>query len=380
MPGIAEALLRNVRVAVAPREEEGDAALLARFLGVADEAAFEALVRRHGPLVRGVCLRLLGDTGDADDAFQATFLVLIKRGGAIRKRDSLAAWLHGVARRIALRARARRSRLCSLGEVSASAVSASSAAGDDITLGELKERLDEEIAELPEKLRAPLILCCLQGMTRDEAAARLGWSIGMVKGRLERARERLRRRLARRGIELGAGLFPLVLSCADAVCASLTAATVHAASTALAGKPLPCAAALLAAGFLRGLFLAKLRALVLALGLLVGLAGILACVCGQGGSAQADRPAPQPALCAATLPAAPAPSAPSAPPASASASPDPAPRAAAEAPNEPKPSPPSRMSVRVTQHSVTTGGRTVTTSTLEINGVKRTETMVRGAK
>ncbi|MFO0965879.1 MAG: sigma-70 family RNA polymerase sigma factor [Gemmataceae bacterium] len=379
MPGIAEALLRNVRVAVAPREEEGDAALLARFLGVADEAAFEALVRRHGPLVRGVCLRLLGDTGDADDAFQATFLVLIKRGGAIRKRDSLAAWLHGVARRIALRARARRSRLCSLGEVSASAVSASSAAGDDITLGELKERLDEEIAELPEKLRAPLILCCLQGMTRDEAAARLGWSIGMVKGRLERARERLRRRLARR-VELGAGLFPLVLSCArrrlrlldrgDRPCRQHGPGRQTAplrrrpARGWLPPRPVP--------GKAPGARSCPRAS---------GRAGRHSRLRLRPRGFRPSRPArAQPALVRRNSPCGARAIRAIRAPASASASPDPAPRAAAEAPNEPKPSPPSRMSVRVTQHSVTTGGRTVTTSTLEINGVKRTETMVRGAK
>lgn len=185
-PGQFERWLQN-RV----NEQLGDAALLDRFCLHRDETAFAALVERHGPMVRAVCGRLLADSHDRDDAFQATFLVLAQKANSIRSRSSAAAWLHGVARRVALQARSRSGRFAELTFEPA-------AVGEDESR-ELKEWLDGEIDRLPEKYRLPLALCCLQGRTLEQAALQLGWPKGSVAGRLARAKGLLRARLARRG-------------------------------------------------------------------------------------------------------------------------------------------------------------------------------------
>jgi RNA polymerase sigma factor (sigma-70 family) len=176
-----------------------DAQLLERFLasGAAAGAAFDALMARHGPMVLGVCRRILRDPHAADDTFQATFLMLVRRAGAIRRRESLGPWLHGVARRVALRAKAdatvRREREARAAIDPATAVAETEA--DD-----LGPALHAEIDRLPEKYRAPIVLCYLQGRTIGEAARQLGWPPGTVGGRLARARDRLRDRLVRRGL------------------------------------------------------------------------------------------------------------------------------------------------------------------------------------
>lgn len=176
----------------------GEPELLARFVASRDEAAFTALVTRHGPMVLGVCRRLLRDERDVEDAFQATFFVLARRAGAIRDGDRLAGWLHGVARRVARRAQAlaaRRAARERLGEDLDGHLASSTGPG----LDDLRGVLDDELACLPESQRAPLVLCYLQGLTHDEAAARLGWPVGTVRSRMARGRDRLRGRLARRG-------------------------------------------------------------------------------------------------------------------------------------------------------------------------------------
>jgi RNA polymerase sigma factor (sigma-70 family) len=176
-----------------------DAQLLDRFLAAetASEAAFEVLLGRHGPMVLGVCRRILGDDHAADDAFQATFLVLMRRAEVIRRRESLGPWLHGVARRMALRAKAD-GRLRREREARA-AIDPATAVARSYDL-ELDRILHAEIDHLPEKYRAPIVLCYLQGRTIAEAASQLGWPDGTVAGRLARARARLRDRLASRDL------------------------------------------------------------------------------------------------------------------------------------------------------------------------------------
>jgi RNA polymerase sigma factor (sigma-70 family) len=159
--------------------------------------AFQALMDRHGPMVLRVCTRLLADANDAEDAFQSTFLVLLLQAERIRDRESVAGWLQGVAARVAARARvdaARRHTIERRGARLTGAVKA-----DDERL-DLERLIDQELALLPEKYRAPIILCYLEGNTHDEAADQLGWPVGTVRGRLARARDLLRARLARRGV------------------------------------------------------------------------------------------------------------------------------------------------------------------------------------
>jgi RNA polymerase sigma factor (sigma-70 family) len=177
-----------------------DAQLLERFLTRGDAAAFEVLLGRHGPMVLGVCRGILRDPHDAEDAFQATFLVLVQKGGTIRGRDSLGGWLHQVAHRVANRAnvaaarRARRER--QVREMAVATSTNGPAAPDD-----LLPALHEEIARLPEKYRLAVVHCDLEGMTQAEAAGRLHWSERTIRSRLAEGRARLRRRLARRGLE-----------------------------------------------------------------------------------------------------------------------------------------------------------------------------------
>src|SRR3954454_17766707 len=152
----------------------------------AAEAAFEEVVRRHGPMVLGVCRRLLGDDHAADDAFQATFLVLALKAGSVRNRESLGPWLHGVAARVARRARqtdrGRKEVPLDAGELPAAAMAEPAAA-------ELRLVLDEELERLPEKYRRPVVLCYLEGQTQEEAARVLGWTKGTISGRLARAKD-----------------------------------------------------------------------------------------------------------------------------------------------------------------------------------------------
>jgi len=187
-----------------------EAALLERFSARRDELAFEVLVSRHGPLVLGVCRRLLRDPGDVEDAFQATFLVLVRRARSIQQGAALGPWLYGVAYRVATRSRLMRARRREQ-EADLDDFAAPSP-GDDTAWRDLRRVLDEELARLPEKYRAPLVLCYLQGLTHDEAAERLACPVGTVRSRLARGRERLGTRLTRRGLAPAAGLLGASLS------------------------------------------------------------------------------------------------------------------------------------------------------------------------
>jgi RNA polymerase sigma factor (sigma-70 family) len=189
--------LRHFRRQVALRDtgEVTDRDLLQRFAHGRDGDAFTALVHRYGPLVLGVCRRVLRQGPDAEDAFQATFLVLARKAGSVGRPERLGNWLYGVALRTAQKARAevarRRARQQQVTDMPTSQLDR------EADREELRQVLDDEVQRLPDKFRAPLLLCYLQGMTREEAAARLGWSAGAVKGMLERGREVLRSRLGR---------------------------------------------------------------------------------------------------------------------------------------------------------------------------------------
>jgi RNA polymerase sigma factor (sigma-70 family) len=259
-----------------------DAQLLERFSSGRDEAAFAALVWRHGPLVLGVCRRVLHDWHAAEDAFQATFVVLARKAGSLRRPEALGPWLYGVASRTALKARAREARRRA-GERQA-AVAGAVEHPDDLVWRDLRPVLDEAVGRLPDKYRVPFILHHLHGLTVAEVARRLGCPQGTVAARLARARGQLRSRLARRGLALSAGVFLLGLSrgAGAAVPAPLLAGTVEAATLVAAGKAAGVASATAAAltkGVLQAMFLNKLKVAaavflaVSAVGVGVGLPG-----------------------------------------------------------------------------------------------------------
>jgi RNA polymerase sigma factor (sigma-70 family) len=239
-----------------PQDAATDEELLARFVCAHDPAAFETLVRRHGPMVLRLCQRLLRPGPDADDAFQATFIVLVRKAQSIVKQQSLASWLYGVAYRIALRARVRaerrlaRERHIDEGAVAGKVPSTSEA--------DLRPVLDEELNRLPEKYRTPVVLCYLEGKTNEEAAQQLQWPTGTVKIRLSRARELLRHRLTRRGLTFSAGALLLALT-QETASAAVPQALASAATQAVAGGALPAGACALADAALHAMTVVKLK-------------------------------------------------------------------------------------------------------------------------
>ncbi len=198
------------------------------------QEAFRELVVRHGPMVLGTCRHVLNQTQDAEDAFQATFLVLARKGATIRNRRVLSGWLHEAAYRIAMKLRTRTVRRSAL-ESQSIAMWPSEIEHDDqgerAAWNELRPVLHEEVNRLPEKYRVPVILSYLEGKTNDEVADLLQWPVGTVKGRLSRARELLRSRLSRRGLALSAAFLMTALSrgrvFAEAVPSDLVQRTVR---------------------------------------------------------------------------------------------------------------------------------------------------------
>jgi RNA polymerase sigma factor (sigma-70 family) len=297
--------IRAVRPAVSAGGDS-DGQLLNRFVGSGEEAAFVTLVRRHGPMVLSVCRRVLQNLQDAEDAFQATFLVLARQAASIRKRPSLASWLYGVAFRVARKAQAadirRRFRERQVPDMP------QQASLPEAAWQELRAILDDELNRLPEKYRAPLVLCYLEGKTNEDAAEQLGWTKGTVSGRLARARDLLRGRLTRRGLALSAGMLVGLFGAGTAPAAvpgTLLNTTVLAATSFTAGKAaLAGAAAALAEGVIRAMFVTKCKIMlgvVLSLGLIAGGTGVLVQVLAGDGSgtaqvqaaAAAQQPAPQ---------------------------------------------------------------------------------------
>jgi RNA polymerase sigma factor (sigma-70 family) len=197
-------VLQHIRKVAAVHSDRGlsDHDLLERFVGVRDEAAFTALIERHGPMVLGVCRRALSNSHDAEDACQATFLVLARKAASVRKRTSLSSWVHGVACRVAASLKRDHARRRARERGVELLVPEDPAA--EVTWREVQSILDEELERLPERYRGQLILCYLECMTRDEAAQQLGLSPGRLHGRLERARELLRKCLTKRGLTLSA--------------------------------------------------------------------------------------------------------------------------------------------------------------------------------
>jgi RNA polymerase sigma factor (sigma-70 family) len=277
-------VLKHIRhwLAAHGREPRPDGVLLDRFITEHDEAAFAALLERHGPMVLGICRRVLHNAHDAEDACQATFLVLARKAASIRRPGAVGSWLHGVAYRVAGKLKAQSARR---GIPSGALEDVPQAVASDVTWREVRGVLDDELRQLPERYRAPLVLCYLEGKTRDEAAQQLGWSTATLRGRLERGRERLRRRLIRRGLTLSAALCASVLvesAAPAALPAGLAETTVQAATRFAAGKGLAAVSppvAILVEGVLRAMFLSKVKhvaAVLLALGVLGTGAGLWA--------------------------------------------------------------------------------------------------------
>jgi RNA polymerase sigma factor (sigma-70 family) len=279
MTSSAAPLLLHLRRLAAPaRATAPDAALLEGFAQRGDQDAFAALVARHGPMVLGVCRRVLADAQDAEDAFQATFLVLARKAAHLRQPAALAGFLHGVALRIAHKARATRRRSAPLDGYYPDPRPDPL---DALSSRELLAVLDEEVRRLPETYRLPIVLCYLQGRTAAEAARLLGWTAGSVRGRLERGRARLQQRLARRGLAVPAGLVGVAAGARSATAAvppALLDAVRRTAAAVVQGSAAPAArrvAALAAAGILTVGRLPITATLLLILGtLLAGAAAV----------------------------------------------------------------------------------------------------------
>src|SRR5262245_53131855 len=204
--------MRQLRGVILAREANGpsDAQLLEGFFARRDEAAFTALVRRHGPMVLGVCQRVLHDLCDAEDAFQATFLVFVRKAATLRKPERVSNWLYGVAYRTALRARAQRVRQRAFEKPLLDLPSSEPVA--ELVWQELRPILDQELNRLPDRYRSPLVLCYLEGKTKRQAARQLGRPEGTVSTQLARGRDILRQRLTRRGLMLSAAVLMAALS------------------------------------------------------------------------------------------------------------------------------------------------------------------------
>lgn len=271
---LAAVLRRVLLVAERQAQGQGDRQLLDLFVAKRDEAAFAALVERHGRLVFGVCRSVLHNEHDAEDAFQATFLVLARMASSIRQRDSLASWLYGVALRTAMKARrAMTTRRRHEREASPQAPTPPVAEAAE---RELEVILCEEIGRLPEKYRTPLVLCVLQGKSRADAAQELGWKEGTVSSRIAKARALLEASLTRRGL----AVVPAVVSAAVPV--ALAASVARAAAPFAAKKAcetVSVAAVALAEVIIQGMLTAKVKAiagLVLLLMTVLGGGGLLA--------------------------------------------------------------------------------------------------------
>jgi RNA polymerase sigma factor (sigma-70 family) len=217
--------------------EPSDAELLERFGCDGDESAFEAVVERYGPMVMGACRRVLGDAQEAEDAFQATFLLLVRRARALKRPDLLGNWLYGAALRIARKARARAARRAEREQAVPTTPPPAPDPMLEASWRELCLRLDEELQGLPGKYRAPLVLCYLEGLTNEEAARRLGWPSGSISYRLARGRELLRQRLSRRFPAAPSSLFaiPVIWAANSEVATELVAAVVRLGSALLRG-------------------------------------------------------------------------------------------------------------------------------------------------
>ena len=276
--------LEDLRSALLRRDGANltDGQLLGLFLSRRDEAAFEALLRRHGPMVLSVCRRVVGNLHDAEDAFQATFLVLALKAATVLPRGAVGNWLYGVAYRTAMKARAaatrRRARERQVRDMPQTPVLPPECRQ------ELHLLLDQELSRLPDKYRVAVVLCDLEGRSRREVAHQLHLPEGTVSGRLTTARRMLAQRLSRYGLTLAGGALALVLSQGAAACvppplaaSTVKAATLVAAGRAATGAEIPPAVAALTEGVAKAMLRSKLQsaiAVLLALTVLAAGAGV----------------------------------------------------------------------------------------------------------
>jgi RNA polymerase sigma factor (sigma-70 family) len=292
-------LLRYLRRLSGATSDVEDAQLLRRFLAQRDESAFTAIVQRYGAMVWALCVRRLGETPEAEDAFQATFLVLVRKAQALRDPQLLGSWLYGVAYRTAMKLRGQRARLAARETTLPEQVAEEQA---EQVWSDLRPVIDEEVNRLPEKYRRPVVLCYLQGMSNEEAAHRLGCAKGTVFSRLSRARELLRRRLEKRGLSASVGVLEDNTVARTMPPAILCASTIRTSLSLAAGTASPALSAPLAAlveGVLRSMFLSKVKfvaVVLLILGLIGSGAGFV--VHRTGAEQPALKPVPVPAVAA----------------------------------------------------------------------------------
>jgi RNA polymerase sigma factor (sigma-70 family) len=245
----------------------GEGQLLDRFLADRDEAAFTELIARHGPMVQGICRRWLDDPHDIEDAFQATFLILLRKAASLRDRESLSNWLFGVSLRVARRSRFNSERRRSHERSCGSEAAMTSTISDDPADREVMTIVDQEIQRLPEKQQAAVVLCLVQGRTHDAAARELGWPIGTVKSRLASARATLTRRLTRRGVSPSVVLvlgqisdrFSAVAVPQDITIRTLEAVLQTVAGRAVQGAVLSATVQTLVHGILRAMLLSRIK-------------------------------------------------------------------------------------------------------------------------
>jgi RNA polymerase sigma factor (sigma-70 family) len=258
--------LQNIRRAALRRDEAGltDGQLLDAYVHSREEAAFAALVRRHGPMVWGVCRRILGNEGDAEDAFQATFLVLVRKAASIVPREQIANWLYGVAQQTAVKARAmavkRKAREKQVQDMPEPAVREQGSPDDLLPL------LDQELSRLPDKYRTAIVLCDLEGKSYKEAARQLGCPEGTLAARLTRGRAMLAKRLARHGLAVSGGVLATALSQSASatvpalvVSSTIKAVSLFATGTAVAVGVITPTVAALTEGVLKTMFVTKLK-------------------------------------------------------------------------------------------------------------------------
>jgi RNA polymerase sigma factor (sigma-70 family) len=271
IPQLRQTLLRGEGASLT------DAKLLERFVSHRDQAALEGLIRRYGPMVWGVCRRILANHHDAEDAFQATFLVLVRKAGSIRPKEMVGNWLYGVARQTALKAKATTARR-SAREKQVTAMPEPAVTEQPDLWHDVQPLLDQELSRLPSKYRAVIVLCDLGAKTRTEAAQQLGVPEGTVASRLVRARAMLAKRLARHGWPVAGGTLAAVLSQQAApasVPTFVVSSTIKSASLLAAGNAalISGEVAALTEGVLTAMFLNKLKSVMVVLVLILSAIG-----------------------------------------------------------------------------------------------------------